>query len=120
MIEDGFRIGPVVCLLGPRQCGKTTLAHQYVEFLKKKGEVTVHFLDLEDPTHLARLQNPRLALQDLKGLIVLDEIQRTPEIFPVLRVFSDLKKKKTPSPSDASVAPMLKSIWKFSANNLNA
>ena len=94
MIEDGFRIGPVVCLLGPRQCGKTTLAHQYVEFLKKKGEVTVHFLDLEDPTHLARLQNPRLALQDLKGLIVLDEIQRTPEIFPVLRVLADRKKKE--------------------------
>lgn len=94
LINDGFRVTPIVCLLGPRQCGKTTLAHQYIESLKKKGDGSFHFFDLEDPAHLARLQNPRLALQDLKGLIVLDEIQRIPEIFPVLRVLADQKKKE--------------------------
>ncbi len=79
-----------VALLGPRQCGKSTLAKQYASNVKQ-----VHFFDLEDPTDLARLSNPKLALSSLEGLVVIDEIQRSPELFPVLRVLLDDKKSKT-------------------------
>ncbi|MCK5798973.1 MAG: ATP-binding protein [Deltaproteobacteria bacterium] len=82
---------PVVALLGPRQCGKTTLARMFAENLHAKtalgSELTL--LDLEDPTDLARLENPKLALQDLQGLVIIDEIQRRPELFPLLRVLVD-------------------------------
>lgn len=81
-IEEGFRSHPVVALLGPRQCGKTTLARQYAP---KES----HYFDLEDPTHLARLESAMLALEDLRGLVVIDEIQRRPDLFPVLRVLAD-------------------------------
>lgn len=77
-----------MALLGPRQCGKTTLARQYLEKQPQAGD-KVAFFDLEDPIHLARLQNPRLALSGLSGLVVLDEIQRAPDLFPVLRVLVD-------------------------------
>jgi predicted AAA+ superfamily ATPase len=75
---------PVVALLGARQVGKTTLA----------ASVANHFtpatrLDLENPSDLARLDDPMLTLGSLRGLVVLDEIQRRPEIFPVLRVLAD-------------------------------
>ena len=80
-----FGVSPVVALLGPRQCGKTTLARMVAE--RESGGVTR--FDLEDPTDLAALQAPRLALQDLEGLVVIDEIQRSPELFPVLRVLVD-------------------------------
>ena len=82
---------PAVAILGPRQCGKTTLAHQ---FAKYGGRKRVHFFDLEDPNDLAALEQPKLALQDLKGLIVVDEIQRRPDLFPVLRVLIDKYKDK--------------------------
>ncbi|MDX1571096.1 MAG: ATP-binding protein [Xanthomonadales bacterium] len=75
----------MVAILGARQVGKTTLARRFVTEL----ESPVHFFDLEDPEDLARLAEPKLALQRLTGLIVLDEIQRKPEIFPVLRVLAD-------------------------------
>jgi predicted AAA+ superfamily ATPase len=70
---------PVVALLGPRQCGKTTLS---------RG-LEAHRFDLEDPVDLARLQDPVLALAPLRGLVVLDEIQRRPDLFPYLRVLAD-------------------------------
>ncbi|MFT5837074.1 MAG: putative AAA+ superfamily ATPase [Candidatus Azotimanducaceae bacterium] len=76
---------PVVALSGPRQVGKTTLARQFAQTF----EGTVHHFDLESPGDLARLSNPELALSPLKGLIILDEIQRVPELFPVLRVLAD-------------------------------
>ncbi|HEX2163607.1 MAG TPA: ATP-binding protein, partial [Thermoanaerobaculia bacterium] len=76
---------PVVALLGARQVGKTTLARAYAE--RRKGEV--HRFDLENPDDLARLREPMLALGALRGLVVLDEVQRAPEIFPVLRVLAD-------------------------------
>ncbi|MBI2068455.1 MAG: ATP-binding protein [Deltaproteobacteria bacterium] len=76
---------PVVAILGPRQCGKTTLARQYVRQERKE----THFFDLEDPEHLSRLKNPKLALENLKGTIVIDEIQRYPNLFPILRVLVD-------------------------------
>ncbi len=75
-----------VAILGPRQCGKTTLAHQ---FARQNIFPEVHRFDCEDPRHLARLENPMLALESLNGLIIIDEIQRRPEIFPVLRVIID-------------------------------
>ncbi|MDP2752357.1 MAG: ATP-binding protein [Rhodocyclaceae bacterium] len=84
-IEQQFAIHPVLALLGPRQCGKTTLARMVEE--RFDGPVTR--FDLEDPIDLTLLTSPRLALQDLRGLVVIDEIQRSPELFPVLRVLVD-------------------------------
>lgn len=76
---------PVVAILGARQVGKTTLAAQVAD--RFQGPVTR--FDLEDPDHLARLDDPSLALRPLTGLVILDEIQRLPEIFPLLRVLVD-------------------------------
>lgn len=84
-IDNAFRINPIVALLGPRQVGKTTLAK---EFAKTYTGPCIWF-DLEDVTDLSRLESPKLALQDLTGLIVIDEIQRRPELFPTLRVLVD-------------------------------
>ena len=88
-IEGRFRIAPVVALLGPRQVGKTTLARTYGRTLGLQPTASPNYLDLENPLDLARLQSPLLALQDLKGLVVIDEIQRAPELFQVLRVLVD-------------------------------
>ena len=77
---------PVVAILGPRQCGKTTLANQ---FSRQNLFPEIHLFDLEDPRHLARLENPMLTLEPLNGLIIIDEIQRKPDLFPVLRVITD-------------------------------
>jgi predicted AAA+ superfamily ATPase len=86
LIQHAFRTHPIVALLGPRQCGKTTLAKMYADAEKLKQ---VHYFDVEDPVDVSRLQNPKLALESLEGLIVIDEIQRTPELFPLLRVLVD-------------------------------
>ncbi len=75
----------VVVLVGPRQSGKTTLARQLIE------EDSVNYFDLEDPASLARLDEPMTALRPLNGLVVIDEVQRRPDLFPVLRVLSDRK-----------------------------
>lgn len=74
---------PVVAILGARQVGKTTLARQVAASRPST------WFDLENPADLARLADPQLALQGLHGLVVLDEIQRLPELFPLLRVLSD-------------------------------
>lgn len=84
---------PVVALLGPRQCGKTTLAKTYEIALQEKGE-QIHHFDLEDPDDLNALQNAKLVFERLDGLIVLDEIQRRPDLFPLLRVMVDTYKKR--------------------------
>lgn len=89
-ITQAFKVNPVVALLGPRQCGKSTLASDYAS--KLKGEV--HFFDLENPRDQYQLENPILALEDLKGLIVIDEIQRAPNLFPYLRSFVDQRKRQ--------------------------
>jgi len=75
-----------VAIVGPRQCGKTTLAKQFLR-LDKLPDVL--FLDCEDPRDLTRLDNPMLALESVRGLVVIDEIQRRPDLFPVLRVLVD-------------------------------
>ena len=76
---------PVVAILGARQVGKTTLAHLTAE--RRRGRTV--FFDLEDPRHLAQLEEPTLTLAPLRGLVVLDEIQNRPDLFPVLRVLAD-------------------------------
>ncbi|MFQ6024024.1 MAG: ATP-binding protein [Acidiferrobacterales bacterium] len=80
---------PVVAILGARQVGKTTLARAFVE---RQSRPTTIF-DLERAQDLARLEDPELALRDLRGIVVLDEIQRRPELFPTLRVLTDRPRK---------------------------
>ncbi len=77
-----LKSNPIVSILGPRQVGKTTLAQVVAQ---KKS----HYFDLEDPIAINRLTHPKSALEPLKGLIVIDEIQRKPELFPLLRIFAD-------------------------------
>lgn len=82
-IRAALKRSRVVALLGPRQSGKTTLARSFV------AGGSLNYFDLEDPTSLARLTAPELALRPLKGLVVIDEIQRRPDLFPLLRVLAD-------------------------------
>ena len=79
------RTSPVVAILGPRQVGKTTLAREIARTWP--GPSTT--FDLEDPRDIARLADPTTALGPLRGLVVIDEIQRRPDLFPVLRVLAD-------------------------------
>jgi uncharacterized protein len=82
-IDTSLARSRVTALIGPRQCGKTTLARQFVP------PESLNYFDLEDPISLARLDEPMTALAGLTGLVVIDEIQRRPELFPVLRVLAD-------------------------------
>ncbi len=83
IVRTALRRSRVVALLGPRQCGKTTLARRFV------AADSANYFDLEDPASLARLTEPETALRPLRGLVVIDEIQRQPELFPLLRVLAD-------------------------------
>ena len=78
-----LRRSRVVALIGPRQCGKTTLTQQLLD------ADSPNYFDLEDPASLTRLDEPMTALRVLKGLVVIDEVQRKPDLFPVLRVLAD-------------------------------
>lgn len=82
-IQDAIERSRVSLLIGARQVGKTTLARTFVD------ESSLNYFDLENPADLARLEQPMTALADLSGVIVIDEIQRRPDLFPVLRVLSD-------------------------------
>jgi predicted AAA+ superfamily ATPase len=82
-VQALLRESPVVALLGPRQSGKTTLAQQILA--SRAGER----FDLEDPRDASRLSQPLTALEPLRGLVVIDEVQRQPDLFPVLRVLAD-------------------------------
>lgn len=84
-IRQRLHDNPIVSLVGPRQAGKTTLAR----LVAADASQAVHFFDLESPADLARLANPELVLGPLTGLVVLDEIQRRPDLFPLLRVLAD-------------------------------
>lgn len=85
LLRAALKRSRIVALLGPRQCGKTTLARQLVR------ADSLNYFDLEDPRSLARLNEPATALRPLRGLVVIDEIQRRPELFPLLRVLADRK-----------------------------
>ncbi len=87
-LEKALRNNPIVVLLGPRQCGKTTLAGMIGQ--RRKCE----YFDLEKPSDLARLSAPMLALENLRGLAIIDEVQRKPELFELLRVLADRPKSK--------------------------
>ena len=88
LIEERLASFRIVGLLGSRQVGKTTLARDFCNTLPEFRWST-HYFDLEDPTALRRLDDPKLALESLKGLVVIDEVQRKPELFPVLRFLVD-------------------------------
>lgn len=82
-----FKSHKAVALLGARQCGKTTLSRDYAKLMS--NDVQIHHFDLEDPVDLERLSQPMTLLSQLNGLIIIDEIQRKPDLFPVLRVLID-------------------------------
>lgn len=88
-LSTAVRRSPVTALLGPRQCGKTTLARLF-----GKGKEATHF-DLESQPDLRRLQNPEMMLTPLRGIVILDEIQVMPELFNVLRVLVDRPENQT-------------------------
>jgi len=85
-LKNALKRNRVVVLTGPRQCGKTTLARELL------SEDSVNYFDLEDPASLTRLDEPMTALRPLQGLVVIDEIQRRPNLFPVIRVLVDRRK----------------------------
>lgn len=89
LITKALESSRVVALVGPRQCGKTTLARTFAP------AESLNYFDLEDPVSLARLEQPMTALQDLEGLVVIDEVQRRPELFPIIRALVD----RTPMPA---------------------
>ena len=89
LVRVALRRSRVVALLGPRQCGKTTLARKFV------SPDSLNYFDLEEPQSLARLTEPDTALRPLEKLVVIDEIQRRPDLFPLLRVLAD----RTPLPA---------------------
>jgi len=82
-IQTALDRSRIVALVGSRQCGKTTLAREFLD-LGSPG-----YFDLEDPISLARLEQPKTTLENLRGLVVIDEVQRRPELFPLLRVLAD-------------------------------
>ncbi len=82
-VRRALKANPVTALYGPRQCGKTTLARQVAE------GAGAEYFDLEDPVSQRRLSEPMTALRRLRGLVVIDEVQRQPDLFPVLRVLAD-------------------------------
>lgn len=84
-IKEALDRSRIVVLLGPRQCGKTTLAREFL------NPDSANYFDLEDPVSLMRLEEPMTALRELEGLVVIDEIQRRAELFPILRVLADRK-----------------------------
>ncbi len=88
-IRDSLEANPIVALLGPRQCGKTTLARLLAD--NKQGD----YFDLENHVDLSRLEAPMLALEKTEGLVVIDEIQRKPELFETLRVLADRSDSRT-------------------------
>lgn len=89
ILKNLLKDNPIVAILGPRQCGKTTLSLQFSN--SWHSDVTI--FDLEDARDIQRLADPFLALEGLKGLVIIDEIQRLPNLFPTLRVLVDRSKE---------------------------
>jgi predicted AAA+ superfamily ATPase len=91
-IRKSLKSNKVTILIGPRQVGKTTLAKNFAKHFNKNE---VYFFDLEDPTDFDLLENAKLTLESLEGLIIIDEVQRRPELFPYLRVKADQMSKSS-------------------------
>lgn len=101
-VRAALERAPVVLVLGPRQCGKTTLVRSVA-----RTHSRVTFLDLERPADAARLSEPMLALEPLRGLVVIDEAQLQPELFPVLRVLADRRPRPARFLLTGSASPEL-------------
>jgi predicted AAA+ superfamily ATPase len=108
-LRAALRRSRIVALIGPRQCGKTTAA-RWILPSESPG-----FFDLEDPASLARLDEPMTALEPLRGIVVIDEIQRRPELFPVLRVLADRRPSRARFLILGSASPAL---WRQSSETL--
>jgi uncharacterized protein len=89
-ISRAVRRSPITALVGPRQCGKTTLTRMFAK------DRTAAYFDLESQLDLNRLQNPELMLGSLRGLVIIDEVQAMPELFRVLRVLVDRPREQDP------------------------
>ena len=100
-LRTTFDRAPIAALLGPRQCGKTTLARMLME----DHEAT--YFDLESVPDQRRLENPELVLGDLEGLVILDEIQLNPTLFSVLRVLVDRPENKAQYLILGSASPII-------------
>ena len=116
--QNGLRRSPVVALIGPRQCGKTTLARQVL------AENSPLYFDLEDPVVAAAFENPMSSLAPLRGVVVIDEAQRCPQIFPLLRVLVDRKENPAQflilgSASPGIVPPGLGVVGRSRGNHRN-
>src|SRR5262245_10786365 len=81
-VRAALRANPIVTILGPRQCGKTTLGRQLTR------AATTRYFDLEDPVAEVQLDEPMTTLAPLHGLVVIDEVERARRLFPVLRVLA--------------------------------
>lgn len=92
---------PIVALLGPRQCGKTTLAKTVCD------QRPSSYFDLESQKDLTRLDNPEMVFATLSGLVVIDEIQNKPELFSALRVVVDKQENKCKFLVLGSASPQL-------------
>lgn len=90
-IQFAFQVTPVCGLVGPRQCGKTTIAREIADHYPG----TVHHFDMEDERDQNKMQEPLLVLENLEGLIIIDEIHHVPDLFKSLRVLVDQKKNRT-------------------------
>src|SRR5258708_15020545 len=102
LLEDGIRRQPITLLLGPRQCGKTTLARYY------EDRPDTHWFDMENYVHRSRLEdNPMGTLGSLRGLVVVDEVQMAPHLFPLLRVLADRPETPTKFLLLGSASPRL-------------
>ncbi len=88
-IKLSLKEAPITVLLGARQTGKTTLARMLAAEYKDKKETEIHFFDLERAASKAALSTPEITLESLNGLVIIDEIQRMPELFEILRPLSD-------------------------------
>ena len=100
-VEKSVERSPVTAILGPRQCGKTTLARSFGE------PHQAHYFDLESVVDQRRLQNPELMLSSLDGVIIIDEIQYQPELFNLLRVLVDRPENKSRFVVLGSASPQL-------------
>ena len=86
-IKKALNVHPVVAILGPRQCGKTTIARMFSDHQNKFPQE--NYFDLEDLNDLERLKVPQTTLSNLSGLIIIDEVQKKPDLFQTLRVLVD-------------------------------